>query len=230
VSYILEALKRAEHQTEDMGVPRLLSHAGATERERGPLWPYPLIAALLLNAGLIIWWLSPWWPEERQSIVQVPIVHPNMPAASAKPFSEPGVENRSSDTKGAPKETIVSKPITGTLRKEGREAPLSTSGKSPSASGSSPQPRTRTENKATVDDRVLSLEELPSAVRSSLPVFKVSGHAYSPDPGSRVTRINDQILQEGQNLAPGLKVEEITPGGVVLGHKGYRFRIDINMN
>jgi general secretion pathway protein B len=63
-----------------------------------------------------------------------------------------------------------------------------------------------------------------------LPVFNVSGHAYSPEPGSRVARINDQILQEGQSLAPGLKVEEITPGGIVLSYQGYRFQININTN
>jgi general secretion pathway protein B len=153
-----------------------------------------------------------------------------MPAAPAKRSAKASAENSPSDTREVPKETIVSKSQTRALRKEGREAPLSAAGKSAAASGTSPQPRTHTENKATADGRVFSLEELPSAVRSNLPAFKVSGHAYSPDPGSRVTRINDQILQEGQNLAPGLKVEEITPGGVVLGYKGYRFRIDININ
>ena len=63
-----------------------------------------------------------------------------------------------------------------------------------------------------------------------MPEFKVSGHAYGPDPGSRVARINDQIVQEGQSLAPGLRVEEITPNGVVLGYQGYHFQIGINTN
>lgn len=230
MSYILEALKRAEQKSEEIGVPKLLSHAGVTEHKRRPLWPYPLIAALFLNAGLIIWWLRPWWPEERQIIMQAPAVHPYIPAAPAEPPAKTRAEDSSSDMKQVPKETIVSKPQARAIRKEGREAPLNAAGKSAAASSTSPQPRTRTENKATADGRLLSLDELPSAVRSSLPVFKVSGHAYSPDPASRVTRINDQILQEGQSLAPGLKVEEITPGGVVLGYQGYRFRIDININ
>jgi hypothetical protein len=43
-----------------------------------------------------------------------------------------------------------------------------------------------------------------------------------------VTRINEKILQEGQELAPGLKLVEIVPDGVIFGYRGYRFRVDLN--
>jgi general secretion pathway protein B len=63
-----------------------------------------------------------------------------------------------------------------------------------------------------------------------LPEFNISGHAYSPEPQTRVARINEKILQEGQELAPGLKLEEITPGGVIFGYRGYRFRVELSGN
>jgi general secretion pathway protein B len=82
-------------------------------------------------------------------------------------------------------------------------------------------------NRQTAQDRVYSLSDLPAEVRSGLPEFKISGHAYSPEAQTRVVRINEKILQEGQELSPGLKVEEIVPNGVVLSHKTYRFRVEI---
>jgi hypothetical protein len=43
-----------------------------------------------------------------------------------------------------------------------------------------------------------------------------------------VTRINEKILQEGQELTPGLRLEEIVPEGVIFGFRGYRFRVDLS--
>ena len=75
---------------------------------------------------------------------------------------------------------------------------------------------------------MLQVNELPATVRSALPEFRISGHAYSPEPQTRVARINEKILQEGQELIPGLKLEEIVPEGVIFGYRGYRFRVDLD--
>jgi len=90
------------------------------------------------------------------------------------------------------------------------------------------QPESREENSKRPAGLVLQVSELPSAVRSALPQFRISGHAYSPEPQTRVARINEKILQEGQELAPGLRLEEIVPDGVIFGYRGYRFRVDLN--
>ena len=75
---------------------------------------------------------------------------------------------------------------------------------------------------------MLQVNELPAAVRSALPQFNIWGHAYSPEPQTRAARINEKILQEEQELAPGLKLEEIVPDGVIFSFRGYRFRVDLN--
>jgi general secretion pathway protein B len=36
--------------------------------------------------------------------------------------------------------------------------------------------------------------------------------------------INETMLRQGDSIAPGLRLEQITPDGVVLGYKGYRFQ------
>jgi general secretion pathway protein B len=80
------------------------------------------------------------------------------------------------------------------------------------------------------DRRILKLNELPRAVRNGLPEFRISGHAYSPEPQTRVARVNEKILQEGQELTPGLKLEEIIPSGLIFSYQGYRFRVTISEN
>jgi general secretion pathway protein B len=231
MSYILEALKKAEQRGDEGDVPHLLSYQGASEHKRGPLWAYLLVAALLLNAGMIFWWAHSWWSEERQEAVQAPSIHASVPAAPAEPPGKTIGPNRPNDMQEVPRETPVNKPQVPALRKEGRDSPLlSDNRKTGPATGTPIQPETRTEKRPTSHTRVFRLPELPSTVRSSLPAFRVSGHAYSPDPGSRVARINEQVLQEGQSIAPGLKVEEITPDGIVLSSQGYRFQIEINAN
>ncbi|MBI5582780.1 MAG: general secretion pathway protein GspB [Deltaproteobacteria bacterium] len=76
-------------------------------------------------------------------------------------------------------------------------------------------------------DRVLQMNELPADIRNALPPLKVSTHIYSIDPQSRLVRVNEQILQEGQVSLEGLKVEEIVPKGIIFRYQGYRFRIGI---
>jgi hypothetical protein len=71
------------------------------------------------------------------------------------------------------------------------------------------------------------MQELPAAVRQNLPDFAVSTHLYTDDAPSRMVRINGQLLREGQFLAAELKLEEITPEGVIFSYHNYRFRVGL---
>ena len=66
--------------------------------------------------------------------------------------------------------------------------------------------------------------ELPPAVLQELPAMAVSLHAYSDKPGNRLVSINNQLLQEGDSLMPGLILERITPKDMIFSYKGFRFR------
>jgi general secretion pathway protein B len=242
MSYILEALKKIEQESDNAGEPKVLSYrAGATPRpRRRPLWPYLLITALLLNAGMFFWWAHSRRSDDQQMVVQAPVisqapaVHLEVAALPTKPPASPTPESRPSDMKSGMKEVPgkrdAGEPPARVARKRDREAPLSANGKADTGVAASAQPQPRAESMAKPGGKVLSLDELPPALKSRLPGFRVSGHAYSPDAGSRVARINDQIVQEGGSLAPGVRVEEITPEGIVLGYQGYRFQIGFNPN
>lgn len=75
------------------------------------------------------------------------------------------------------------------------------------------------------DGRVLDLEELPAQIRAELPKLLVSGHVWSEEPSLRLLSVDDQLLREGGEAAPGVSLREITPKGAVFVFKGWRFRV-----
>ena len=70
---------------------------------------------------------------------------------------------------------------------------------------------------------VIALSELPAAIRQDIPSLSISLHGYASKPADRITMINDKLLRQGELLAPGLRLEQITADGVILDYKGYRF-------
>ena len=74
------------------------------------------------------------------------------------------------------------------------------------------------------EQRVMTLGELPLSILQDLPSMQISLHLHSTKPANRFVSINNQMLQEGAYPAPGLKLEQITPDGMVFSFKGYRFR------
>lgn len=75
----------------------------------------------------------------------------------------------------------------------------------------------------TPEPRIVPLAELPAAVQQELPKIAVALHAYSSKPQDRLVSINDRLLSEGDYVVPGLRLEQITPDGMVLSFRGYRF-------
>ena len=75
------------------------------------------------------------------------------------------------------------------------------------------------------DGRVLDLAELPASIRAELPKLLVSGHVWSEEPSLRLLSVDDRLLHEGGEAAPGVSLQEITPAGAVFVFKGWRFRV-----
>jgi len=74
------------------------------------------------------------------------------------------------------------------------------------------------------DGRVVSMEELPESVRKDLGKFTVSGHVWSEEPALRLLTVQDRIVREGGEAAPGVRLEEVTQTGAVFTIRGWRFR------
>jgi general secretion pathway protein B len=58
---------------------------------------------------------------------------------------------------------------------------------------------------------------------ANLPELRLDMHVYDPKPQARFALINMQKVTEGQTMKGDVKVEAITPEGVVMSHNGSRF-------
>lgn len=83
----------------------------------------------------------------------------------------------------------------------------------------------RPEEIPPADGRVLNPEELPASIRAQLPKLIVSGHVWSEDPSLRLLSVDDRLLREGGDAAPGVRLQEITAAGAVFVFNGWRFRV-----
>lgn len=229
MSYIFEALKKLEQKRQREGTSRLLMVTGETahERKRWPIWPIPILAALLLlNAGVVIWWVHPWTPYRTPAPAQPPAVYEKrtseVPANTPQGAKE---QKRPSDAKEVASPKTASGSTAPVVKKEAPD--ISRTEQIPATRPTKSEPRVRSESPAVADGRVFDLKDLPPAVKNSLPELKISAHYYTAEPQSRFTKINEQTIREGQTLDSGAKLEEITPDGVVLSRQGYRFRVGV---
>lgn len=81
---------------------------------------------------------------------------------------------------------------------------------------------------ATQEQRVIPMAELPLAIQQEIPAMTIPLHAYSSNPADRLVSINNRMMREGESLTPGLRLEQITPDGLIFSYKGYRFRHGIH--
>ena len=78
-------------------------------------------------------------------------------------------------------------------------------------------------NVASGESTLYGIEDLPLSIQRSLPPITISVSLYSDEPGSRMAKINSAMIREGEYLTTGLRVEEITPDGVIFSYQNYRF-------
>lgn len=225
MSFILDALKKAESERNRRVAPVLMDARVAPPRRGLPAWAWVLGAVLLVNLGLLGWIL--WRAPAQQATGQL----------SLQPTSD-GDGGQPAD--GSMTAAIPATPIaqaspatpTGTPPMEGagaQRAPEPAAGNPPGApalpgiaAAAPPAPDTRPP--ADID-ALPTLYELRAA-GVTLPELQLHLHVYDPAPAQRYVLLDAQRLREGEYTPNGVKVERITPTGVVLEASGRRFRLD----
>lgn len=239
MSFILDALRKSDQQRLRGAPPTLLTAPALVAAPRRPAyWVQGLIAAVLVIAGVLIGWLRPWQSElpavpepvlqasaPMPAIPQAPSAMPQVPTppvqVSAVPPPAASVPAVAAPTQvDAAVATAQPTATTATAGVGPQSAPRAPAGSSVAAVKT---PETRAPARA-VPQETLTLRDLPLSVREELPEMRVLLHMYSPRREKRFVTINDRTLQEGESPAPGVTLDEITPDGMILSFKGYRFR------
>ena len=90
---------------------------------------------------------------------------------------------------------------------------------------SEPARRRPRRRRAAGPTRALRQAELPEEIRRDLPKLVIGGSSYSGDAASRMVMINGQVFHEGDRLAPDLVLERIRHKSAVLAFKGWRYEV-----
>lgn len=211
MSYILDALKRAESDRGRGSIPGLHTQqvmAGSAGGEGGagrPAWLWPLVAGTLLLAGGAGLYLV----KPLSVRVNAGAVLPPPPPAAALP---------------APQITAITAvstaPAPATLPAEPDDAPAKRSARRTAA------PLAATPPVAPINEpRIYALADLPADIRNGLPQVTIGGSSYSTNPALRMLMVNGRMYQEKDQAGPDLVLEQIRQGSAIMRFKGYRYRI-----
>jgi len=249
MSYILDALRKSERERKRGAVPDVLTVQEGLQqtRRRRALWPVVIVTALFLNIVLLMWWFAPWKADSQKTTAVEPPADtqpresapPEMSPASRKEELSPSrsqAEDMRTDGPKAPAERAkgaTTLPTSGIGRLPVMQpetvTPLREAGKTKKGEtiGEPPPSEEAAAALPPAENRIYLLKELPEPLRKTLPDFTITAFLYSPAPTSRMVQINGLMLREGEDLSPGLKLEEITPDGVIMSSRTYRFSINV---
>ncbi len=234
MSYILEALKKAEHQREIGQVPRIDSEHEAIAAAPASRWVVIGVLVLLVNAGLL---LALFWPGDAENVTVLPVSTPPPPPHASSEM--PVARTNASLTGPAGEAPVLSSPdaIVPPARQPVRSAPAARAEPAmprrdvevapPVAAPVLPVPRPEPIAMPAPAPRALNLPvwpQVPTAVFQGLKGnLRLDVHVYSPRASERFVLINLQKYHEGEQLQEGAVVDEITPEGVVLSLRGQQF-------
>lgn len=219
MSIILDALKKAEAERHLGQLPGLHTpQASTSELQSAPLYGrsrrvwFVVIGIVTLIAIAIAWRLI--GHESPVAASFSPPVQLPAPAPAGSPVA-------SSASAGLMREIPVPPPLLTPVVKFApavaiKSAPLAVASR---ASQSKQIPV------QSAPEKIMMMAELPPELQRELPPLVIGGSMYSANATERMLLIDKRLLHEGDEVAPGLVLENLMPKEAILRIHGTRFRI-----
>ena len=225
MSYILDALNRSN--AESVQDPRALLTPNAQNSPRSILVPTLLIALLGLNLALGAWWLMQGAPAATMEAA-IPTAPALIGSSASERPAKQGAANVSVQARIAPQERQTA-PQTARPRSAERPPPQS------DAAIATPQPPApalaATEELITpqrpAKPRPIPIGALPRGIQEQIPDLAFSSHIYAEDAQLRMVNINGELYRQGDTIARGVKLLEITEEGAVMSYLHYTFEVGV---
>ena len=231
MSYILDALKKAESERRLGSVPNVYAAApDAATTPGGQRWhsvlPWLLAAMMLTIVVFVLTWFQP-WRQPAPSMPAPPAVATVAPPATAeKPI--PAVPPTPPEVKPEP---IAPPPISPPLPQRPGKPPIPVPATAkdeitPAAPTIAVAPAKEPIAAAPSEENpVGTMHDLPQNIQAGLPAIVVNGYIYAKNPADRSVLINQKLLHEGDQITSELVLEKLLPKGAILNFKGYRYRV-----
>ncbi len=214
MSYILDALKKSEQQRASaQPVPAAVSLPVATAPARSAL-PGALVVLALLLSLLLIWW----WPESATELAPQTVT-----ATPPAPVAETKAVLNSAEVADMPETRLpeAPPPVWVTADPSVTNEPAAVPELQPALPADSRLAESRPEESRPVEARVETRRLPPLEALRRIPALMINSHIYSPLADKRSVTINNRAWREGEPLAEGIVLQEITPQGIVLDVDGW---------
>jgi general secretion pathway protein B len=243
MSFILDALKKSEHERQRQAIPGLVESSIVRPRQRLPIWATALGALLGINLIVLLivlargWLITPPGPAQVAPAAATAVPAAAEPAGTAAvAAAEAGAAGaRIGDKQWSPLDNApadaatVYAPEVPVAPVAGLQAPPAS--RQPTLqSDSAARPSHRRDPvlndgdyKADEEETLPSVSELNLTGPQALPELHLDVHVYATNAAERFVFINMRKYHEGATLQEGPTVERIRRDGVILNYQGLRF-------
>ena len=222
MSYILEALKKADHERTLGDVPDLeTAHWGERRRQRNYRWVWIVVALLVVNGALLAVLLGRDDDVLVQPQASAPAVADQLPERIVQKAGRPAVPPSRQITR--PREPVYVPPVAQSPAPVVRRAPAVTA-----APAYTRQPVARAEpaTAPAASSGVPYWDDLPLEFRSGLTLPHIDVHVYDDDPARRFILVDLQKYREDETLESGAVVEAINEDNIQFYYQGTRFLME----
>jgi len=237
MSYILEALKKAQAERQLGNAPTIHAPAPSYAAPRAGQGAQRRYLALGVGVVVVAAAVALLWPRfAGEAPVRLATAMPPAAVPATAPVATPAppavvipapVPIVQPAPAPAPAPVAEARPV----RVKPAPAPV-VSAASPSQPSPQPSPQQReaAPAPATVapqpvgDDQLRTLQQLPDTLQREIPKVAFGGYIYSPTPGESLLLVDKMLRREGEEVAPGLVLERLTPKAAVMNYRGTRYR------
>jgi general secretion pathway protein B len=234
MSFILDALKKSESDRQRASGPALFEVKVTPPKPRFPFWAIALAALLVINIGVGAWVFLHRTPPEQAaaplSPAPVNAAPQSAPAQAAAAPSQPAPIAAASVAPAEPANPPArtsSQPEPVLSDTDSKDAPRNPDDYAPAvAPDKQYQDQASTRVHSGTESGLKSYDDAASTPGSHLPALRVDLHVYAAKPEERFVLINMHRLHEGETLPEGVRVDSITPEGVVVSYQGAKFILE----
>ena len=238
MSFILDALRKSEHERRMETAPDIMHAPTAVARSSLPMWSILLmggLAAALIAVSLFSFFQRSGFSES--STAELPASAPDTPAAAPAADNSDAVPRVAAEAPALPAPGVSTAPAPASVAAQPQPAATLSqlvANPPPAATAPAPVPTAQTDAAPAIDvaPRIdpARLPQYADVLAEGLPVgaLQMQLHVHSAAAASRFVVINGARRVAGDRLSEGAVVEEIVPEGAVLSYNGRRFLLTPN--
>jgi general secretion pathway protein B len=230
MSFILDALRKSEIERQRKSGPNMAEFPIAREDRRMPVALIAIGVLLAVNVGVVLFFLLRDHAAPAAAATQVAAAAPAPPASAPAPGAVAPAALPATAASPAPAVPGAMSPLEAEAvgaddySETAPEVYGNVSTLPPEAPDPTLIPETQAPHPGVIYGQAPTAEDASAvAAATGLPELTVDLHIYSQDPAKRAVFINGRRYVQGDHLAEGPVVEQITPEGAMLSFRGRRF-------